>query len=66
MHELINKYANVFIKLGKPVAQDIKHITEFLGHKNLIPHHKKQIMSEKKLYRVQKNLQKYIKRLDTD
>ena len=46
MHELLNKYADIFTKPGKPVAQDIKHKIELLDPAKPIPHHRMQIMSE--------------------
>ena len=47
MHELLNKYADILIKPGKLVAQDIKHKIELLDHSKPIPHHKLQRISEK-------------------
>ena len=40
MQELVIKYADVFTKLGKPVAQDTKHKIEFLNPAKPIPHYK--------------------------
>ena len=45
MHELLNKYADVFTKPGKPVAREIKHKIELLDPAKPIPHHRLQIMS---------------------
>ena len=45
MHDMA-KYAYVFTKLGKPVAQDIKHKIKLLDPEKPIPHHRPQIMSE--------------------
>ena len=39
MHELVNKYANVFTKPDKPVARDIKHKIMLLDPEKSIPHH---------------------------
>ena len=56
MLELLNKYAGVFNLPGKPVAPDIKHKIELLDPATPIPHHRLQIISERKLQKVQKNL----------
>ena len=62
MHELVNKYADVFTKPGKPVAQDIKHKIELLDPEKPIPHHRLQRISERKFQEVQKHLQKYLEK----
>ena len=56
MRKLLNKYADVFTKLGQPVAQDIKHRIESLDPVKPIPHHRLQIMIEKEFQEVQKHL----------
>ena len=38
MLKLVNKYADVFKKPGKPVAQNIKQKNELLGPEKPIPH----------------------------
>ena len=56
MRELIYKYADVFRKPGKPIAQDIKHKIEFLDPAKHIPHHRLQRISERDLRDMQKHL----------
>ena len=46
MRELVNKYADVFTKPGKPIARDIKHKIELLYPEKPIAHYKLQIISE--------------------
>ena len=46
MRELVNKYADVFIKSGKLVAQDIKHKIEFLDTEKPVYRHRLQIINE--------------------
>ena len=50
--ELVNKYANVLTKLGKPIAQNIKNKTELLDLKKPIALHKLYKMSEWKFLEV--------------
>ena len=38
MRELVNKYADTYTKLGKPVAGDIKHKIELLEPAKPRPH----------------------------
>ena len=54
MHELLNKYADVFTKPDKPVAREIKHKIELLDPAKPIPHHRLQIVSEKSIERSEK------------
>ena len=49
MYGLVNKYADVFTKPGKPVACDIKYKIEWLDPAKPILHNRLQIMSEIKL-----------------
>ena len=62
MKELVNKYADVFSKPGKPVARDIKHKIDLLDPSKAIPHHRQQRMSEKELQEVQRHLQEYLEK----
>ena len=62
MRESFNKYADVFIKPGKPVARDIKHKIELLDPTKPIPHHRLQILSERKFQEVQECLQEYLEK----
>ena len=62
MSELVNKYADVFTKLGKSVAQEIKHKIDLLDPAKPIPHHRLQIMSEREFQEMQKYLQEYPKK----
>ena len=62
IHELVNNYADIFTKPGKPIAQDIKHIIELLDPAKLLPHHRLQRMSERKLQEMQKHLKEYLER----
>ena len=57
MRELVNKYADVFTKPGKPVAWDIKHKTELLDPAKHIPHYRLKRINEMKLQEMQKYLQ---------
>ena len=45
MPKLVNKYANVLTKPGKPVALDIKHKIKSLDPEKPIPHYRLQRMS---------------------
>ena len=56
MHELLNKFADVFTKPDKPVAWNIKHKIELLDPTKPIPHRRLPIMSERELKKVQKHL----------
>ena len=47
VRELPTKYADVFTKPGKPVAQDVKHKTELLDPVKAIPYHRLQRISER-------------------
>ena len=47
MHELVNKYADVFVKPCKSFAQDIKHKIELLDPTKPIPRHRLQRISER-------------------
>ena len=49
MYELVNNYAYVLTKLGKPVTPEIKHKIEFLDPAKPIAHHKQQRIGERKL-----------------
>ena len=49
MYKLVNKYADVFTKPGKAIAQDIKHKIELVDPAKPIPQHRLQRMSERKL-----------------
>ena len=49
VHELVNNYAYVIKKLGKPIAQDIEHKIELLEPAKPIPYHIQQTMSEREL-----------------
>ena len=62
LSELLNKYADVFTKPGKPVARDIKHKIELLDPAKPIPYHRLQRMSEIELKEVQKHLQEYLEK----
>ena len=62
MCELVNKYADVFMKLGKPVAQDIKQKNELLASEKPIPHHRLQSMSEREFKEVRNHLQEYLEK----
>ena len=56
MHELVNKYADVFTKPGKPVIQDIKHKTKLLDPANPIFLHRLQKMNKIEFKKVRKHL----------
>ena len=45
MYALLNKYADIFTKLSKPVARDIKHKIKLLDPAKPIPHHRLKKMS---------------------
>ena len=62
MCELVNKYANIFTTLRKPLAREIKHKIELLDSVKPIPHHRLQRISEIKLHKVQKHLQEYLEK----
>ena len=62
MCELVNKYADVFTKPGKPIAQDIKHKIELLDPAKPIPYHRLQRISEREFQDVQKHLQVYLEK----
>ena len=62
MHDLVNKYADVFTKPGRPVAREIKQKNELLDPAKPIPHHRLQIISERELKQVQKHLHKYLEK----
>ena len=49
MHELVNNYTSILLKLGITVAQDIKHKIKLLDPENPISHHRQQKMSDIKL-----------------
>ena len=59
---LVNMYADVFTKPGKPIAQDIKHKIELLDPAKPIPHHILQKITEKKFQEVQKYHQEYLEK----
>ena len=40
MHKQVNKYADVFTKLGKPVVQNIKHKIELFDAEKPLPNHR--------------------------
>ena len=60
MYELINNYADVFTKPGKPVARDIKHKIELLDPEKPKPHHRLKRMGARKLQKEQKHVQEYL------
>ena len=49
MRELLNKYADVFTKASKPIAQNIKHKIGSLDPERPIPHRRLQRMGDKEL-----------------
>ena len=56
MGELVNTFADVFAKPGKPVAQYIKYRIELLDPKKPLLHHKLQKVSEREFKKVLKHL----------
>ena len=62
MHELVNKYADIFVRPGKSVKQNVRTKIELLDPAKYIPHHKLQRMSEGVLREVQKDLQEYLEK----
>ena len=66
MHELVYKYADIFAKPGKPVAQDIKPKIELLDPAKPKPYQKLQIMSEKISKSIKEPERIPRERLDTD
>ena len=57
--ELLNKNSDVFTKLGKPIAQDIKHKIDLLDPAKPVPHYRLKIMSEVEL---KKHLHEYLEK----
>ena len=47
MHKMVNEYADVFTKKGKPVAKDIKYKIELLDPAQPIPHYRLQRISKR-------------------
>ena len=62
MHRSVNTYSDVFIKLGKPVAGDIKQKYKLLDPEKPIPHQRLKKMSKKELKEVQKHLKEYLEK----
>ena len=66
MRELVNKFANVLTKPGKPVAPDIKYKIEFLDPEKPIPYRRLQRMTEREFQKVKKSPERVPReRLDT-
>ena len=61
MHELVNKYVDIFTKQSKPVAQNIKRKIELIDPEKPLPHYRLPRMHVKKLQEVQNPLQEYLK-----
>ena len=63
IYKLVNNYADVFIKLGKPIARDAKNKIMLFNPAKPLPHNKQQKIIERQLKDTKKHLKKYIERI---
>ena len=61
MHNLVNTFADVLTKPGKPVSWDIMYKIDLLDTAKLIPHYRQKIMREIcKKFKI--NLKEYLEK----